>query len=96
MEFEFYAPNSFSPNNDGINDAFLPQGTGVNENDYELIIFDRWGKEIFKTSKWGEGWNGNTLNEGKTGPENTYVWLVRVYDLQHNFHQFVGKVSLVY
>ncbi len=96
MEFEFYAPNSFSPNNDGINDVFLPQGIGVNENDYALIIFDRWGKEIFKTSKWGEGWNGNTLNGVKTGPENTYVWLVRVYDLQHNFHQFVGKVSLVY
>jgi gliding motility-associated-like protein len=95
-EFEFYAPNAFTPNNDGINEVFLPRGTGVRESDYEFIIFDRWGREIFKTSTWGEGWSGETRDGAKTAQEDTYVWLVRVYDLQHNFHQFSGRVSLIY
>lgn len=96
FEFEFYAPNAFTPNNDGFNDVFLPQGTGISASDYEFLIFDRWGREIFKTSKWGEGWNGKMLDGSKKAQEDTYVWLVKMYDLQHNFHQFAGRVSLIY
>lgn len=95
MEFEFYAPNSFTPNGDGINEIFFPQGTGISESDYEFLIFDRWGREIFKTTKWGEGWNGKVNDGSKIAQIDTYVWLVKVYDVQKNFHQVVGKVSLV-
>jgi gliding motility-associated-like protein len=95
MELEFYAPNAFTPNNDGINEVFLPLGTGINKNEYEFSIFDRWGREIFKTSKLDEGWTGKVINGSKNAPEDTYVWLVKLYDLQRNFHQFVGKVSLI-
>lgn len=95
MEYEFYAPNTFTPNGDGINEEFKPLGTGIDENNYELIIFDRWGQEIFSTKTWGEGWNGRVGTSSKLAQVGTYVWLVRVNDLQGNFHQEVGKVSLV-
>lgn len=95
MEFEFYAPNAFTPNGDGINEVFLPMATAIDESEYELLIFDRWGREIFKTTKWGEGWNGKVIDGSKKAPEDTYVWLVKVHDIQKNFHQFVGRVSLI-
>jgi gliding motility-associated-like protein len=95
MEFEFYAPNTFTPNDDGINEIFHPYGTGVSESDYEFMIFDRWGQEVFKTNRWGEGWNGKVKEGGKLVQLGTYVWLVRVYDIQRNFHQYTGKVSVV-
>lgn len=95
-EFEFYAPNTFTPNNDGLNEVFLPFGSGADKSNYLFLIFDRWGREIFKTSKWGEGWPG-TINGGlKKAPSDTYVWLVKVNDVLHNAYQFTGKVSLIY
>jgi gliding motility-associated-like protein len=96
MEFEFYAPNAFTPNNDGINEVFLPRGAGMNERNYEFIIYDRWGKEIYKTTKLGEGWTGKVKDGSRMAQEETYVWIVKVYDLLNNFHQFVGRVSLIY
>jgi gliding motility-associated-like protein len=96
LEFEFYAPNAFTPNYDGINDVFLPEGTGISEEDFEFSIFDRWGKEIFRTNKWGEGWTGKVNDGSKRAEEGTYAWIVKVYDLQNNFHQFNGRVSLIY
>lgn len=95
MEFEFYVPNSFTPNDDGINEIFSPLGTGVSETDYEFMIFDRWGSEIFKTNRWGDGWNGKVKEGGKLVQLGTYVWMVRVFDIQGNFHQYTGRVSVI-
>ena len=95
MEFEFYAPNAFTPNGDGMNEVFAPFGTGVSDSDYEFFIFDRWGSEIFKSSKWGDGWDGK-VNGGKyIAQEGTYVWLVRVYDVRRDLHEYTGRVTLI-
>jgi len=53
----FYAPNSFSPNNDGINDYWLPVMTGVTS--YECKIYDRWGTLIFETNDIEKAWVGD-------------------------------------
>lgn len=95
MEYEFYAPNAFTPNGDGINEIFQPLGTGVSESDYEFYIFDRWGSEIFKSTKWGEGWDGKVKGGKYIAQEGTYVWLVRVYDVSRDLHEYRGKVTLI-
>lgn len=54
-----YLPNSFSPNDDGINDCYRgyidPQ---VELLDYELKIFDRWGDLLFETEDIEGCWDG--------------------------------------
>ena len=40
--FKLWVPNSFTPNNDGVNDSFKPVVIGVDY--YELIITNRWGE----------------------------------------------------
>lgn len=52
-----FVPNAFSPNNDGINDAFFAQGIGVDE--YELTIWNRWGDQIFRTTDFNAVWDGS-------------------------------------
>lgn len=52
-----YIPNVFSPNNDGINDSFYPQTNCTFEN-YDFMIFDRWGNEILNTSNQLVTWDG--------------------------------------
>ncbi len=52
-----YFPNSISPNGDGVNDYFqlLPE---CEFEVYDLIIYDRWGKEVFASIDPNEIWEG--------------------------------------
>jgi gliding motility-associated-like protein len=74
--FEFDAiihlPNAFSPNDDQLNDRFEVFVTNVM--DYRLIIFNRWGQQLFETTDPGVHWDG-TFN-GQSVPEDTYMYLL--------------------
>jgi len=96
--YTFFAPNSFTPDGDGINDVFLPQGHAIDMNEYTLYIFDRWGELIFETNDYYEGWDG-TLN-GTPVQIDTYVWKVDLQDLfgaNHKYigHKYIGRVSVI-
>ena len=74
---EIYAiPEIISANNDGLNDDFQVffEG-GVSVQDFTLIVFNRWGQNVFETSDPTEGWDGT-----KNGtPQNldTYLYIAR-------------------
>jgi gliding motility-associated-like protein len=63
-------PNSFSPNDDGINDKVFLKGPGIVTMTFR--IFDRYGRKLFETSDQAEGWDG-TFNGTELLPA-TYVW----------------------
>jgi gliding motility-associated-like protein len=65
----FY-PNVFTPNNDGINDVYLPVGTDVVT--YALTIYNAWGQKVFTSDQLSRGWDGTF--QGKPSPEGTYVY----------------------
>lgn len=50
-------PNVFSPNQDNVNDYFLPL-TSCPFEKYELLIYNRWGEKIFTTNNPSNSWNG--------------------------------------
>jgi gliding motility-associated-like protein len=52
-----YAPNSFTPNGDGINDVFRLSGVGIYES--RLVIYNRWGYPVFETTDLRNVWNGD-------------------------------------
>lgn len=96
-DYVFYVPNAFSPNGDGKNDIFLPQGFGLQTSDYRMMIFDRWGEKIFETSDWGEGWNGTLKNSGSKDKVimDTYVYRISYKDLSGKSHIRTGHVTVV-
>jgi gliding motility-associated-like protein len=72
-----FLPNAFSPNGDGINDRFFPQDDGDVETVHLLMIFDRWGEQVFSaldlpTNTAALGWDGR-LNGQPVKPGN-FVW----------------------
>ncbi|MCO6501049.1 MAG: PKD domain-containing protein, partial [Vicingus serpentipes] len=91
--YTFYAPNSFTPDGDGINDVFLPQGHAIDEDEYTLYIFDRWGELIHETHDYYEGWNGTY--KGTPVQIDTYVWKVDLQDIFGVNHKYIGRVSVV-
>ncbi|NII26543.1 PKD domain-containing protein [Pseudoflavitalea sp. X16] len=62
-----YLPNTFSPNNDGVNDVFYPQSKGVSFI-RSFRIFNRWGELVFEQFSFqgndrSKGWNGKQKNQ---------------------------------
>ena len=47
VEFRLFVPNAFTPDNDGVNDSFLPLGQGFVAEQYRFIVVNRWGEVVF-------------------------------------------------
>ncbi|MBL7981972.1 MAG: gliding motility-associated C-terminal domain-containing protein [Flavobacteriales bacterium] len=75
-----HVPNAFTPNGDEINDLFLPNILGVDPTSYQLLIFDRWGLEVFSSTDPMQAWNGKLNNTGAEMPLDVYVWRIIARD----------------
>jgi gliding motility-associated-like protein len=70
--YQFYAPQSFTPNGDGLNDTFNPYMIG--HQDYELFIYDRWGRQVFYSNQLDVVWDGRAGSKHlKSG---IYVYMI--------------------
>lgn len=71
------APNTFTPNNDGVNDYFSVHIDGfVSLNN--LKIFNRYGQLVFTTRFIDTKWDGNF--SGRQLPVGTYYWVFEGID----------------
>lgn len=86
----FY-PNAFSPNRDGINDVFAPIG-GFHQN-FDLSIFDRWGRIVYQTKSVGGSWDGT--KNGVPAPEGVYTYRVLITGYDGSVLQRAGTVTLI-
>jgi len=84
-----YAPTAFSPNDDGLNDTFLPYGCG-DITITSLVVLDRWGEVIFQTQappfRWDGHYQGNRCDAG------VYAWRVN-YLLRQNDTQTQNRTQ---
>lgn len=85
-----WVPNAFTPNNDGVNDVFLPYVENVST--YTLSIFNRWGQLVFQTNNPNEGWDGSY--KGKPSLMDSYSWKMEFQDFQNQKYTKYGFVIL--
>lgn len=58
------------------------------------MIFDRWGEKIFETQDTEEGCNGK--KNGELCPGGVFVYKINfIDDVNDEYHQFVGSVTVV-
>ncbi len=93
-DFVIYIPNSFTPDGNGLNETFQPMGIGIDEENYRMDIFDRWGENIFSSIKFREGWDG-TVKGGKKAPQGTYIYKILIIDYKGNKHPYIGHVNVL-
>jgi len=76
----FDLPNVFTPNGDGVNDIY----TSWNLNDYvkrvNMIIYNRFGKEVFRTENADIQWDGRNKANGKLVSSGVYYYICDVYE----------------
>lgn len=71
----FMVPNAFTPNDDGLNDYFLPVYEGVELAKYQMLVYDRAGRLMFTSYNPAEGWDGRDPN-GLEMPSGVYVYYI--------------------
>ena len=90
-ETDVYLPTAFTPNGDGTNDIFIVRSNFLDE--VELIIYNRWGQEVFKTKDKNIGWDG-TFN-GKELPPDSYAFYLRALCINAEEYRKKGNVTLI-
>ena len=61
---EFYIPNVFSPNGDGINDVFvIGMGSDLDVQSMQGSVFDRWGNLVFSSEANPFSWDGRFIEK---------------------------------
>lgn len=67
-----YAPNTFTPDDDGENDVFKVYGRNIYEP--HLVIYDRWGHVQFESKDLEVGWDGRFVSSQLPAPIGSYFW----------------------
>ncbi|MGV3638318.1 MAG: gliding motility-associated C-terminal domain-containing protein, partial [Flavobacteriales bacterium] len=89
-----HVPNAFTPNGDGFNDEFLPIFNIPQVKDYEFLVFNRWGEQIFGTDLPGKPWDGRY--GGVSSQVDVYVWKLKCKDaITGDLIERIGHVTIV-
>ena len=91
--YTLYIPNAFTPNENGLNEIFIPKGDNFNPDYYTLMIFDRWGGKIFETTNVNIGWDG-TVN-GEFCKSGVYAYVIHFREKTGLEQKYIGHVTLI-
>ncbi|MCL4856333.1 MAG: PKD domain-containing protein [Flavobacteriales bacterium] len=92
---ELYAPSAFTPNFDGNNDDFMPEALTTWDIKFEMVIKNKSGNVVYKTTDKNAAWNGSVNNQGNTLEEGMYFWQIITYDAEGKPYQHAGKINLL-
>jgi gliding motility-associated-like protein len=90
--FVLFIPNTFTPTLDGLNEEFLTIGQGFVS--FDMGIFDRWGRELFRTKDIHRGWNGKD-ERGNYYPLGVYVYRIDIVTPPGLKEKFLGRVTII-
>jgi large repetitive protein len=94
-DYALFIPNTFTPNGDGLNDLFFPQGIGADPENFTMYIFDRWGNLIYQTTAWPGGWDGTVQGTSRLCQIDTYVYKITTMAPDGTRKVYVGHVNLI-
>lgn len=87
---DIYIPTAFTPNNDGLNDAWriitlktYPKA--------EVKVFNRWGEVVYKAIGGNVNWDGKY--KGEVQPTGIYCYII---DLNNGMPSLRGTVRLIH
>lgn len=91
----YWVPNTFTPDNNEFNQTWGPVLTsGISTDNFELLIYDRWGNIIWQShdvnAKWEGTYNGVMVQSG------TYNWVMKLDMLDNDGKKIIsGHVTIV-
>lgn len=93
-ETQVFFANTFTPNGDGLNDIFKPEGQHIMPEGYSLVIYDRWGVKVFSSTDPNYGWDGTYM--GRLVPNNSVMSYTFRCITEYGMIRQKGAVTVVY
>jgi gliding motility-associated-like protein len=87
-----FVPNSFTPDDDGVNDTWKPVFVFVKK--LEVLIFNRWGEIVYKTNDLAPSWDGKSL-QGIPVQDGTYSYRIIGRDGNNEVIDLKGHINLI-
>lgn len=88
---QIFLPNAFAPR--GKNQVFKPVLSYGLPKGYKMLIFNRYGEQIFESDDIDTGWTGKV--DGRDAPIGVYTYLIQMTQQDDSVEQFSGPVFLV-
>lgn len=82
----------FSPDGDGSLDVFLPEELKQINKPFEMVIYNRQNKIVYRTNNINNPWDGRDL-EGSMVPFGVYVWVINMTNEFGHNEQYKGNVT---
>ena len=94
-ESVFFMPNAFTPNGDGKNDVYKGKGSFLGIEKFEFIVWDRWGRVVFRTYDFNVGWDGRDFKSQEELNSGVYIGVVRFVGSRGRHYEFINNIALV-
>jgi gliding motility-associated-like protein len=88
-----FIPNTFSPNNDKLNDIFKAEVIDSTIVSFDCQIFNRWGELFYEWKNQDEGWDGRY--KGEIVKEDVYVYKLRIINECKKETETSGIVTVI-
>lgn len=94
-EVILYAPNAFTPDGDEFNQSWRVHIEGIDEYDFSLHVYNRWGEIVWESHDSNASWDG-TYN-GVPVPQGSYTWVIRTREvISDKKYVWNGTVTIIY
>lgn len=90
-DYDFFIPDGFSPNADGVNDFYYIPNIEYFYPDYQLEIFNRYGQSLFKGNVNSPKWNGQNMSSNNDVTSGVYFYI-----LNYNKDNIKAKQGRIY
>lgn len=97
--YKVYAPNAFSPNDDGVNDRFTVFSNGLEVENIETFqVYDRWGSLLYDVTDVApgddrQGWDGQFRS--RPVDMGVYIYRVDVRFIDGTKKIFTGSITVI-
>jgi gliding motility-associated-like protein len=92
-QIDFFFPNVFTPNNNGLNEGFGLSPTQYNlVKDYRLQVFNRWGEKLFESNDKTVEW---LVADDKNILQGVYIYKAAIRDIYNVYHDVKGVVEVI-
>jgi gliding motility-associated-like protein len=86
-----FVPNTFTPNNDGVNDVLYVRSNDLME--LYFAVYNRWGQMVFETTDIKKGWDG--IYKGMSADPAVFAWYLRAKCFNGDELRKKGNTTLI-
>ena len=93
-DYNLLAPNTFTPDGDGLNDKFIPEALKTMDCNFTMLIRSRTEGVVFETSSLDRPWDGKSQKTNLECPEDNYIWIVNLTNEKGEKEQYTGTILI--